>query len=725
MSADRFSRSILFAGLCISGSIFGQGASTAAGVVHGPYVHPVKREPVPCHPDTELPNGLMIRSDGSIYNSDPQNLEILSDQVTTTTEDVGTDFPALLEGDDSAIASDPCDSTVDIEPDIPAMRAPQVPPTPSFPPPVIPPTPQPPLPIVTLGVGGCLIDPATPCKAPALDCRLPFCGRDIIFVHGLVYESLIDVIKARLGLHGDPRSLATWPQDAADFTTPGGYYREQAFGRWDHFIRNKLAPTYAAAGAAHGPRFLIVAWAGHQRMSVAAHAILSQITDTIRTDAHVMTVTLTGHRRIVDASQMAWWKPHTFCERGCVLVSSSNGGPLVAGAVALAATPQSTSWWTPSLGLLPRFFKGHVAFHPALSGSSIADVAVGVGLLGGPSCALGIDFLNNLSGSGGRIIGANVPPCQAMNEIVHSSIVDLMPATLALLWRPLISNAPFDIFNEVPSVIVAGAHPTSLPLIHFVRSLEPGFGDGIVSVDGQMGRPWAPGLWPLPEVLPDWGILGVKYYDRGSSVDKAVPYFVDQSLELGHIPGLHAGSVNPYLSPTGMILSHASFGTIPPTSSGLRNFHSFLQSTSTHFFPRTVGSGVASPPAGPLCPPDSYNYLPTGTNLAGISNILGLDSPVLEESRAVFEPDVYTTMGRNFFTVAEAGSGGTLPSIPVLSPRLKGDIDLQTKGRPIVINFKLLHIHKTVWIWKRQYLRMLNWRCRDEIDYALDYAFRK
>jgi hypothetical protein len=94
---------------------------------------------------------------------------------------------------------------------------------------------------------------------------------------------------------------------------------------------------------------------------------------------------------------------------------------------------------------------------------------------------------------------------------------------------------------------------------------------------------------------------------------------------------------------------------------------------------------------------------------------------VYEESRAVFDATVYTNRGRPTFTAAESGTG----PIPILSQRLMTAVDSESTGRYIPIRIKPLHIDKKIWIWKRQYLRMSGWRCRDEIDYVFDFAFRQ
>jgi hypothetical protein len=205
----------------------------------------------------------------------------------------------------------------------------------------------------------------------------------------------------------------------------------------------------------------------------------------------------------------------------------------------------------------------------------------------------------------------------------------------------------------------------------------------------------------------------------GSPTAKAIPYFLDQNVEALRRPAAHAAAPNPFLAPNGMILKSVSLNEIPGGSAGLPEVFSFLQSTAPHLFLLDVGSGGDSQPndAGDGCPPGTFSYRPTG-------NYFGAEAAVAEESRAVFDASVYTTRSRNHFAAVEAGTG----AIPLLSPALGSAVEGEVKGRYLKIRFKIgkkILYEKIFWIWKREYLRMTGWRCDDEIDYSLRYAFRR
>lgn len=661
-------------------------------------------EPVPCNPDSTLPANITINPNGTVSASDP-DIEILGDFTVTTQDDVVTSFPQLLLGDDSVIKGNPCESTIDLIDNLPPMDPPDgvVLPDPA----AIPVLELKELPAVTFLPSG-----ATK-RGPELDCARPFCGRDIIFVHGFLDEALQEAVVVSLSGLGNTAALARWPNHAAQFTVPGGYYHMWAHQRWNNFIQNKLGPAYTRAGASHGPRFLITAWASHQRLEIAAHAVLTQTAKAIQNGTGVMTISPPGGYpySIVPATDTP---QAPFCSQGCIIVSHSTGGPATAVALSIAAKPNSRSWWTPGLSLIPTYVKGHVALHPALSGSPLAALGLGVGAIGGAFCGQGAELINYLANA--PIVPSGLDPCGAMQVLFSSALVDLAPPVMNLLWRPMMTYESGDPDKIVPSVIVAGAHPTIQPLAHWHQKLLPGFDDGVVPVDSQMGRlPITPGV-PLSMSLTPWNVLGIPYFDRGSELSKAIGYFIDQNHEYHHVPFKHTAGANPLLAPTGMILKNATFDQVPWTSAGLPNYFSFLQSTSSHRFPREVGSGSSVTPAtrpADNCAPGSYNYKTTSDVWAA--------ADVYEESRAVFDLTVYTNRGRPTFNAAESVIG----LVPILSPRLKVAVESQSIGRYIPIRIKPLHIDKKIWIWKRQYLRMLDWRCRDEIDYVFDFAFRQ
>jgi hypothetical protein len=667
---------------------------------------------IPCNPTGPTP-GLVTVGPNGTTSSNP-TVEVLEDQVVTDPIDMNAEFPTLLNGNDGGLQEHACTTSFDIGISLPPMNIPSgsSPPVPPMPSVSTQPVHLPAIPFTA--PHDCPWDAASPapptCGGP-LNCSLPFCGRDIIFIDGLATDELMDLIKARhgKGLPGTLAALQRWPQNATAFTNPAGYFRMKAEADWSDFLKRKLAPAYQAANAANGPRFLVAPWASTQRMEFGIHAVLSQIAEAIQHGTNVEKLDLNATGTPVVSAKLTG---SGFCGRGCVVVSYSTGGPISISAMNIAANG-SRAWITNGLRVLPRFIKGHVAFHPALDGSEIAwhVLAAANAVTGG--CSVAANLLMALSSNP---LPSGIDGCVAANDLNQSVLVDLSPPVMSALWRPVMSASPAAVDVTVPTVVVAGAHPTNLAAFHWMAPVLPGYDDGVVSIDSQLGRPWS--LLGMPRSLT-FGPLPFPYYDRGSPTAKAIPYFLDQNHEAARRPLAHAAAPNLFLSPNGMILPSVARNEIPQPSTALPNVFSFLQSTAGHTFLLNVGSSPDSQSTDPHdgCAAGSYNYQLTG-------NYFGAQTDVSEESRAVFDSSVYTPRGRYNFGYWEVGLGGP---IPLLSPNLKGAIEGEAKGRYIRIRIKLplIKIDKIFWIWKREYMRMSGWRCRDEIDYALDFAFRR
>lgn len=674
---------------------------------------------IPCNPTGAVLETVTVGPNGTTSNS--PNVDVLADQVVSEPMDVGAEYPAVLGGNDGGLQlPGPCASSFDIGLPLPPISIP----TPTGPIPSLPPVPTPSttlanLPAIPFAMpfdcrGDAAVVPPPRCGGP-LNCKLPFCGRDIIFVDGLSTGALTDLVKARYG-YGLPASLQAlqrWPQHPAAFTSPSGYFRKIAELDWSGFILRKLGPAYRKANAAKGPRFLVVPWASTQRMEIGIHAVLAQTAQAIQHGTNVKTLDMNQIGTPIVPAGLAG---AGFCGRGCIVVSYSTGGPLSIAAMNVAANG-SRPWVSSGLRQLPRSIKGHVAFHPALDGSEIAWHALTVSS-GGAGCAAFQNMVNAIHP--GNSLPSAINGCVAANDLAQSVLHDLIPPVMHTLWRPIMAQTPSSTSVTVPTVVVAGTHPTKLQLLHWAAPALPGYDDGVLSVDSQLGRIWAPGLMPRSVALGLWPATIFRYYDRGTPNPKAIPYFLDQNYELVRRPAAHAAAPNPFLTPVGMILPSVSQFEIPQASSGLPNVFSFLQSTASHQFLLDVGSGSASTPtlAGDSCAPDSYNY-ENGSFGGSITTIN-------EESRAVFDSSAYTPRGRYDFVMWEANSavGG---HIPILSPNLKGAVEGEKKGRYVRLRIRLpfVTLTKDFWIWKREYMRMSGWRCRDEIDYAFDFAFRR
>lgn len=668
------------------------------------------QEAIPCRPEAP-PAGTIVIGPNGITSTNPAAAEIIEDQVVSQPMNIGAEFPQLAGGTDGSLGDAGCDVSFDIEDPVPMMAPPSqlLPTLPAIP---TAGTPMPPLPPISFSAPAACLQSTTGNAGcgPALDCRLPFCGRDIIFIHGLITQELEDLLAAKHSSSSNP-AIGTWPQHAALFTSPAGYFRSQAEGDWQGFIVNKLGPTYKAAQVGYGPRFLVVAWPSTQRMEFGLHATARQIVDAMQTGARVQTLDMSlAKPRPVDAGLL---KPG-FCGHGCVIVSYSTGAPLAIATMNVIANG-SRSWVTPSLRALPAYVKGHVAFHGALGGSELAFHALS--LAGGSACPFVVDMLTGLSST--PWVPSGVGLCAIAQDLSATVLYDLAPPVMASKWRPVMQAVPVSKTVRVPTVLVAGGHPTKAPLYHWAATVLPGYDDGVLSVDSQLGRPWQLGAMPRALSLNDWGLFGMKYYDRGSPTAKAVPYFLDQNAEALRQRIVHAAAPNPFLSPNGMIFKSVSLAEIPAGSTGLPEVFSFLQSTAPHMFVLDVGAGGDSQPndASDGCAAGSFSYNPTG-------NYFGAQAAVREESRAVFDSSVYGNRGRNHLNATEAVTG----TIPLLSTKLANAIEGEVKGRYIKIRFKIgtkILFEKVFWIWKREYMRMRDWRCRDEIDYALSYAFRR
>lgn len=277
---------------------------------------------IPCNPEGPPPEAVIFGPGGTIAGG--PNVVVIEDQVVTEPLDVNNEFPQLLSGVDSGLGQQGCTTSFDVEPDLPVMTPTgNIPPIPGLP--KIKPGNQPSDPIIFVPPPPCEKseqNPRPPACGRPLDCSLPFCGRDIIFVHGLVFEALFDAVKARHGIASAQHALDKWPQDAASFTTPGGYYRDQAYARWENYAQKKLGLAYLRAQATHAPRILIVAWAAPQRMEIAIHAVLSQITTAMHTGAGVMTLDLSRPDTPIIPALIGG---PGFCGRGCAAIHAHGG----------------------------------------------------------------------------------------------------------------------------------------------------------------------------------------------------------------------------------------------------------------------------------------------------------------------------------------------------------------------------------------------------------------
>jgi hypothetical protein len=269
----------------------------------------------------------------------------------------------------------------------------------------------------------------------------PFEGRDIIFVHGLATEHLAK----RLGNFAP--ALKLWPEDAAEFLDPAGYFREYAEEYWRGHIKENLfdpqSPSNPQAGwqwtatdaaPLYNPksnRYLAVAWSSNQTLEYAQHALITQVA-----------LAMSSNKNVVTPPTYPSTHVRPFCSNSCIIVSHSTG-PLVTGTAMSLASAGSLG---PGGVIVADHIRAQVAFEGATSGSRLATVGMAIGLAANPSqltlCRVLESFLDLATA------------CQGDTSFLANSILlDLMPVVAQGIWGPILNESP------MPTVTVAGGHP--------------------------------------------------------------------------------------------------------------------------------------------------------------------------------------------------------------------------------------------------------------------------
>ena len=400
----------------------------------------------------------------------------------------------------------------------------------------------------------------------------------------------------------------------------------------------------------------------------------------------------------------------------CVIVSHSAGGLIAAAAMTIAGNSQR-SWATSTIATLPEHIKAHVAYAPAFAGSALATAAVALAYSTTVVNCLTIypvfDAIFDISNSvGGK--SNSVKSCQNLRDYAkHGALVDLVPIVSAAVWRPILLKTSPVAARNVPTLVVAAAHPTATSAVHWFAPIAAGFDDGVLTVDSQLGR------YPLPSYVVPINIkLGTNIaslFDRGAPAAKAVPNFLDLRREIGRRPlASYAGSANYGLLPTGMLLKNVTRGGVPAQSSGLPNVYSFLQSASSHMFPvnlgknpKSCGTSVGPWGTGPIL---SWDY-------QDADSVFGQTQSV-EELRATYAVnELYNPSFRSHFQNETL----TFP-IPLVSSALKSDIEYERRGKYVKVRY--FKKNRLWWIWTRDYFRISGWSCLDQIDMVHKYALR-
>lgn len=534
---------------------------------------------------------------------------------------------------------------------------------------------------------GLLGSKKVPCDSRAfLQADQPFEGRDVVYVHGLALQHLKQwpfKLAAR----------AKWPAKSGEYLSTNGYFRKYAERYWRDHIREHLfdptQPTNTVAGidwSSGSPvykpksnRYLAVAWSSNQTLEYAQHAFLQQVALAIQSNQNVVTSPVYPSK---------FFRP--FGSNGLVIVTHSTGALVVTTALARAADGD----FGPAGRRIARQALLHVSFTGAISGSNLAVVGMAVGLAGSgsaiPQSVCTVAALMEV------LCGANT------SYVLHSILRDLMPPVAQLVWGADVNDSP------VPTVTVAGGHPTGNYALGASKIVLPGLDDGVVSMNSACGNP----NLVYPGLLPPSGATVTSYvkaFDRHLPVRGAKNFI--SHLHFQAPPSTHpfgkflAGGCTPHLSPTGMLmpLSDDLAGTQWDARDRYDNQFSFIQGSIDHSYegggdssnPWPSASGVASSVNTPR------SYLPT--NLYG---------PNCEEMSAVTDSGIYQKFADGTYLV---------------KPSFQNEMHQVVRGRKIT--FKLFKKSKktyTRWIWRRNYFLLGGTDCaKSSSHYVYQYVGRR
>lgn len=510
--------------------------------------------------------------------------------------------------------------------------------------------------------------PAAP-HAPDPSGCYRFGGRDMIFIHGLDTSHIVDRLSGVPGANVDWVQPTTLPGsiDNPEFYGTGasaGYYKAAAEAYWrEHIERFLIEPGMRN-------RYLVVAYPSNARLDVGIRVILTQIADAMRHETDV--IDLSGNN---DKSR--------FGTPSFVMVTHSTGGLAASAAMAAALRYPSLQ-----AQFIPSYCKAHIAFQGAMVGSRLATVAVALSAL---IDLVAPPWMCDLAEEVFRAFGHPLPASFNWNDlgevVADSVMVDLLPLVAKYKWGNFIDATP------VRTVTVAGGHPSALTPLKQI--LHPGFDDGVLALNSQVGNPATPLVWPmgfLPYAVPplfDWGLFRSSFEN---SPFRAIGYFVDQTFDKYYSLTIHpddlvAGTATPWLSPRGMVQPVAFPFKGSPWDCRRRfgNHFSFIQSASDH------SEGTTDVRIGTV---NRTDYQPTvGTERNW------------EETRVVTDADIYQAYTPFNAPVWQ----GVVDDQPLLGPCRPG-VSQWTKGQyvrfPAIKSIIPLKFKwRKIWIWKRTYLR--------------------
>lgn len=575
----------------------------------------------------------------------------------------------------------------------------------------------------TLWKKGRVVPKYTPPLAPFRprpNTKYAFGGRDIVFVHGLKVEHLLDRIK------GDPKAKVDWKHPGsfpADSTNPEfytGYYHDRAVRTWSGAGAPGMGGHIAAflRNKGYNNRFLIVSYNCSERLDVAVRSVLAQIGDAM--------VFGTG---VVDPLNPDGPPPKNFGTPSFVVVSHSTGGLVTD--MAMTAAVEKTGY---GAGYIAKYCKAHIAAQGAHRGSRFATAAIA---LSGYSGIAAPHWLWPLVRQ--ALVEMHDPPNDVplspfgFSTLASSILVDLVP-TVSEFYATKV---------PVRTLTVAGGHPTAIRATKFI--LQPGFDDGAVNINSQVGNPNQVLLWPsgfrtdsqgLAQNF-DLGVFGIGPNNNTvpvningqlfsfsvsilnsslSSPNRAVGYYINQKADRVSSPAnvasfpllfFLAAGATPYISPTGMIQTIAAeygkgSGVHPSSANPLNrypNFFSFIQSASDHF------KGTHDQFGG--FEGDYYGYSPLVNDNSGEKNF--------EETRVLTDPAVYVPFAMPYGD-----------NQPLLHPQNIPHVHETIRGLRVTFTLKLFKKKwtKSLWVWKRRYHLLDGWQNKRQFDYVYESVLK-
>lgn len=508
---------------------------------------------------------------------------------------------------------------------------------------------------------------------PPNDPNSPFNGRDIVFVHGLRMDPILEKLQLQ-----NAGCQTVWPADRNEFYS--GYWKRGAYNYWnDHtaqYLKTQVNPsTFAVSRTGnYSNRYIVVTHPATQNFVYGVSAVLEQIANA-----------MTAGVGVINCNPGETRPTNTFGHNGFIIISHSDGAPLTDAVLTIADLTRypPLSAMLGDVSFIADRCDVHVAIQGAFGGSNYASLLL-------MANTTGLQYVKPLVETflGGPIQGST-------SWLFKSELLDM--AITKPLWSFFIDRVPVCVLT------IAGGHPTdygeqigpgnhnrilSLLSKHVVHR---GFDDGVLAIESQSANPDLrlvnPNVYlPRPGILGSQSPLNEKIFDMGIPKDRGMRYYMDQKLDILTSPKHQYASAAciPWLSPTGMVqpVLVPSLPAVPGFDALKRhpNHYSFLQSASDHY-------------QGAIEFPNYPDYEKTYDD--GSRN--------WEESRVVTSYDVYSKCGVN--------------------PLKLNQVEYI---RGISKTFRLWPTKKTikVWIWKRKYHVLQDYDQKNQLDYLYDSLYK-